>query len=97
MTRRTVDHRATKVRRHRRELASNERVRLGQRLKLIREASALTQGALAERCGVSRTTITNIENQGFDATMSTWILLARALRLPLSHLVKSPHTGKVVP
>lgn len=81
-------HNGYKVRSERRKLAARERLRLGERLKLIREASAVTQAELAERCGVSRTTITNIENQGFESTLGTWILLARALRVPLAHLVK---------
>lgn len=81
-------HNPVKARGKRRALANQERRRLGVRLKLIREARALSQGQFAARVGISRTTLCNIENHGFESTMSTWILIARALRLPLSFLVK---------
>jgi transcriptional regulator with XRE-family HTH domain len=50
------------------------------RLRLERERAALTQEALADRAGLTRTTITRLERGG-SAHLSTIYRLAKALRV----------------
>ena len=48
-------------------------------LKALRERSFLTQAQLAERSGVSETTISRVENEHHAARFSTIAKLAKAL------------------
>ena len=53
---------------------------MDNRLKEIREEKRITQEELAERSGVSRTTISGIENKTIQSTTSkTLIAIAKAL------------------
>lgn len=53
---------------------------MGSKLKEAREAAKMTQEELAEKSGVSRATISGLENGNERPTMSTTLLaLARAL------------------
>lgn len=53
---------------------------MGYRIKEVRESKHITQEELSERSGVSRTTISNLEN-GYERAckISTLVAIARAL------------------
>lgn len=53
--------------------------RLGVRIAERREQLELSQGALAERCGLSRTSVNRIEAGLFDPRTVTLLRLARGL------------------
>ena len=64
---------------------------IGPRVRALRLAQKLTQGALAARCGAlgwdaSENTITKIETQLRCVTDRELVLIARALRTKLRHL-----------
>lgn len=59
---------------------------LGNDLKAAREATGLTQGALAEAIGVSRKTINTVENGVFQPSTLLALKLARALGRPVESL-----------
>ena len=62
---------------------------IGQRIKQARskQSPKLSQDALAERLGVERTSITNIESGLQRATVHFLYRVARELKLPLSDLL----------
>lgn len=64
------------------------RTRLGRLVKERREEFFLTQDALAERSGVSRITISRIENSGSWPGLKEFVLVCEALDLfpPLTHI-----------
>lgn len=57
----------------------NHRLRIGQRLKDIREAQGLTTTQLAERCGLVQSTISKIENGRWSASLDMLSRLCEAL------------------
>ena len=60
---------------------------MGYRIKEAREARKMTQIELAEKSGVSRTTISGLENGTLRATTTKTLLnLARALETTVDHL-----------
>ena len=63
-------------------LSSNERVleELGRRIKAARIDTPLTQEELAERAGISLSTIAAIE-RGADARMASYLCVLRALNM----------------
>ena len=61
--------------------------RLAANLKLLREASQLSQKALAEQSGVPRPTIAHLESGQANPTLSVALKVARALGIPLDDLV----------
>lgn len=60
---------------------------MGYRIKEMREAKKMTQEELAEKSGVSRGTISALENGTMRSTMSkTLIALARALETTVDQI-----------
>ena len=57
-------------------------------LLLHRKAARMTQSQLAERAGVSRQAISDIETGKHDPTISVALLLARALGVKVDNLFK---------
>lgn len=70
-------------------------IELGSRVKMIREMQGVSQKKLAERAGISRTLISNLErniynrNKAADPTLSTIYRLAAALQVPPAQLLPS--------
>lgn len=56
--------------------------RFGDRLRSLRKQRRLTQEALAERAGLDRQTIGNIENANHATRVDTAFALAWALQVP---------------
>ena len=63
-------------------------VKIGKRLKEIREQALLTQQELADDAGLQFATISRIENDHVDPHFSTIKKLAKALGIDPSQLVK---------
>ena len=63
-------------------------MRIVNRVKQYRKAARMTQSQLAERSGVSRQTISDIETGKHDPTISVALLLARALGVKVDNLFK---------
>lgn len=63
-------------------------MRIINKVKQYRKAARMTQSRLAERAGVSRQTISDIETGKHDPTISVALLLARALGVKVDNLFK---------
>lgn len=60
---------------------------IGNRVKEIRESLGMSQAALAEKSGVSRTMISKLEtNQKTDCKVKTLIKISDALGYPVSDI-----------
>ena len=63
-------------------------MRIVNKVKQYRKAARMTQSQLAERAGVSRQTISDIETGKHDPTISVALLLARDLGVKVDNLFK---------
>ena len=63
-------------------------MRIVNKVKQYRKAAHMTQSQLAERAGVGRQTISDIETGKHDPTISVALLLARALGVKVDNLFK---------
>ena len=63
-------------------------MRIVNKVKQYRKSARMTQSQLAERAGVSRQTISDIETGKHDPTISVALLLARALGVKVDNLFK---------
>ena len=63
-------------------------MRIENKVKQYRKAARMTQSQLAERAGVSRQTISDIETGKHDPTISVALLLARAMGVKVDNLFK---------
>jgi transcriptional regulator with XRE-family HTH domain len=61
---------------------------LGNQVKRLRESRDLTQQALADKAGVNRVTVANIERGDAEPTLATLQALAKALGVPVTTLLK---------
>ncbi|MFJ5804885.1 helix-turn-helix transcriptional regulator [Streptomyces sp. NPDC093093] len=61
---------------------------IGSRLRDARIAADLSQERLAELAGIDRKTVVRLEGGSSDVRLTIWLLLARALNVPLAELVK---------
>ena len=60
---------------------------MGNKLKEAREAAGMTQEQLAQKSGISRTTISAIENDTDKVTSTkTLLALAKALNTTVKHI-----------
>jgi DNA-binding XRE family transcriptional regulator len=68
----------------------------GARLKELREAAGLTQGDLAEACGVNRFSIAKVEQGLRDPSWPLALRLARALGVSVADFApaEGPQAGK---
>ena len=57
----------------------NDRERIGARIREIRRKRGMTQGQLAESCGMIQTTISKIEAGKFNASIDLMSRIATAL------------------
>jgi len=67
---------------------TDDAIRLGNNLKLIRTEKDITQIEIAKRLNVDRSFISNIENGKSNSTLSTITNLAKVLEVPTSELLK---------
>jgi transcriptional regulator with XRE-family HTH domain len=59
----------------------------GKRLRALREAACKSQGELADKAGLSRTFVNQLEAGNRDPSLSTLTRLARALGVKLEALI----------
>ena len=62
--------------------------RVARQIKALREKRGLSQQALADKAGLSRTYLARLETARQDPTLSTLEKLATALKVKLPELVK---------
>jgi transcriptional regulator with XRE-family HTH domain len=65
-----------------------QRRNLGDRIRLLRDTAGLTQQDIVEMTGIDRRTYQRIERGTSDPRYSDLLLIARALEMPLSDLVR---------
>ncbi len=66
---------------------------VGPRLKVLRQQRGITLTALAARTGISKSTLSRLENGQRRATLELLIALSRQFRVPLDDLVAAPEVG----
>ena len=66
---------------------------VGPRLRRLREQRGITLTALAETTGISKSTLSRLENGQRKATLELLLLLASTYRVPLDDLVGAPEVG----
>jgi len=66
---------------------------VGSRLRQIRGHREITLIELAERTGISKSTLSRLENGQRRPTLELLLLLAQAYRVPLDDLVGAPDVG----
>ncbi len=64
------------------------RRRLQMKIKHLRAGRGLTQAALAKKLGVSREYVARLETGHHDPPLSTLSKLAKALKVPVTELLK---------
>jgi len=67
---------------------TDQRRRLGDRVRIRREYANLTQERLVELSGVKRLTLQNIESGATDARVSWLLRIAAALDVPVADLLR---------
>ncbi len=68
---------------------------VGQRLRAARQQRGWSVGALAERAGIGKGSLSEVENGARNPTLSTLYALAGALELPLSSLLAGRSGARV--
>ncbi|WP_123813654.1 helix-turn-helix domain-containing protein [Myceligenerans xiligouense] len=66
---------------------------IGPRLRALRRSRGLTLAAVADRAGLSPSTLSRLETGGRRPTLDALIPLARVYRVSLDRLVDAPATG----
>jgi len=66
---------------------------VGPRLRRLRGERGITLTALADATGISKSTLSRLENGQRKATLELLLLLASAYRVPLDDLVGAPEVG----
>lgn len=58
---------------------NNERIRIGNRLRELRESQGLTTTQLGERCGLTQSTISKVENGKWSVSLDILSKVCEAL------------------
>lgn len=66
---------------------------VGPRLKRLRLQRGVTLAELAEKTGISKSTLSRLENGGRRPSLELLLPLAQAYRVPLDELVGAPEVG----
>lgn len=69
---------------------------VGEAVQRLRTESGISLAALAQACGISKTTLHGIEQGRGNPTLSTLWSLATALQVPLGELLEAPVRGPEV-
>ncbi len=67
---------------------SDDCLRLGQRISLLRKRKGMTLEKLAYEVGISKGNLSDIENGKRDARFTTLMAIAQGLELSVSQLLK---------
>ncbi len=68
-------------------MAKDIRVRFGERLRKLRKREGLTQVALAEKLGLDRSYLADVERGNRNISLVNLDLIAKGFRLTLSQLL----------
>ncbi len=60
---------------------------LGKKIKTLREAKGLSQYALSDESGISRSQIVRLENGELNCTLATLLTLAQTLEVEVKELM----------
>jgi len=63
-------------------------IKIGQRIRALREKTCLNQDDFADLCGIHRAYVGKVENGRFDFRITTLHRIARGLKTSLSVLLK---------
>src|SRR5689334_23781379 len=66
---------------------------VGPRLRSVRKQRGVTLVELSERTGISKSTLSRLENGQRRPTLELLLLLAQTYRVPLDDLVGAPDVG----
>lgn len=66
----------------------NEAQKLGRNLKRIRKEKGISQGDIVRKLGMTKSSVSNIENGKTNPTLATIAKLAKALGVPIEDLIK---------
>jgi transcriptional regulator with XRE-family HTH domain len=69
-------------------MQGNLPVKIGQRIKSLREKAGLNQDEFADLCGLHRARVGKIENGWFDLRVTTLYRIAQGLKIDLANLLK---------
>jgi transcriptional regulator with XRE-family HTH domain len=75
--------------------SEDERIRIGPRVRALRDNMGLSLRDLAERCGVSATTLSQVERGETSPTLQVAARIAQGLDLRLSQLLRLDEGGSV--
>jgi transcriptional regulator with XRE-family HTH domain len=67
---------------------------IGQRIKLVRKSKKISQEQMAELAGLHPTYISHIERGKVNASLYSYYMVAKALKVPLSEIVDIPAKSK---
>lgn len=70
-------------------MADEVYARIGAAIRSERDDAGMTQASLADRAGLKRTSVTNIENGGQAITLRQLLDVARALGIDASKLIQA--------
>lgn len=76
-------------------VADDERIQIGPRVRALRDNMGLSLRDLAERCGVSATTLSQVERGETSPTLQVAARIATGLGLRLSQLLRLDEGGSV--
>jgi len=68
---------------------NNELAALGRNIRRVRKRLELSQEAMAEKCGLHRTYISDIERGNRNPSFSSLVMMSRGLGLTVSELTKN--------
>lgn len=71
--------------------------RVGANIKRLREAQGISQEELADRSGLHRTYVSQVERGVKNATIASLDRIATGLKVPLTDLVADPGTDRKNP
>lgn len=71
-------------------------LRIGQKLRTLREAQDLSLRGLADKCGMSFNTISRIERNETSPTVATLHILAQTLNIPISKFFEDSYEQSVI-
>ena len=78
----------------RRQASQPHLAAFGRRVADLRHQQGLSQEALAERCGLAASVLSEIENARRDVRLSALWLLAGALNVPVTDLLTDLHVTR---
>lgn len=77
------------------EIFNKISVKIGTRIRLLREAKNMTQQDLADLCNFDKSDMSKIESGKANPTLKTFLIISLALEVSLSNLLDIDNAGVV--